>query len=277
MSDYVHLREQGQGGGDTGRIGFFRSLPRLTYSTVSVVVVEDQRLALLHWTFLVILLAYVTSGVLVGKTYQATDDFVGAADLKLKGVAIGVHVATGAAMSDSKTLVMDAVEVANPPLEESGLMIATNVVSTTQSRGRCRGAEENVSIPAEVSEVCVCDQSQPKTSCARHGYCPKGRMTANGITTGRCLEGEALGTSNSTITWWCELEAWCPLENEDTEVLLQGISNFTLFIRADGFFPTLAPDEKISSYRDRELIWNSNLFYIGDLVALALRKDLELE
>jgi len=84
-------------------------------------------------------------------------------------------------------------------------------------------------------------------------------QTQNGISTGRCIRD------------MCEIQSWCPLENnsESAENVLQEVGNWTLFLRVDGRYMNLLPLKSFSNFKDSELVWNLNLFYLGDIVAAA--------
>lgn len=97
-------------------------------------------------------------------------------------------------------------------------------------------------------------------------------MTSNGISTGDC-------DRNAEGVMMCEISGWCPVEDEKDEenILLQDVNiilidkkaaNFSIFIRADGIFPSKAATP-ITTASDNALIWNYNLFYLSDLVAFS--------
>lgn len=186
--------------------------------------------------------------VFLNHGYQKEEIFNGAADIKVKGNSF-----------TKNGKVVDTYEIVNPPFEINGAFITTNYFKTIgQTKSVCLGNETRLSPPAEVSESCV------------NHKCEANKITANGITTGNC-----------NITKWgnemCEIKAWCPIEYEiDTdENILESTSNFTLLIRIDGIFPSF-PEHPVSNGELDSLYWNYNLFYLGDIVAASMSKDLKL-
>jgi hypothetical protein len=109
--------------------------------------------------------------------------------------------------------------------------------------------------------------------------------TANGVTTGKCVNTNDRRTQEQRMAvraegYMCELYAWCPVEYEEANAnnVLPQVSNFTLFVRVDGRFPQLEPSTTFSNFENSKLVWNQNLFYLGDLVAAAeLGVDLPVE
>lgn len=236
-------------------------LPR-EYSTVKFVRVQNARLAFFHRFVFLLVLCYVLLWQLVAqKGYQRADLFSASALIKVKGVAT----------SKASAKVYDANDLVVPALEQAAVFIQTNFHPTpNQRRQTCSGIDRSGGIPAYVSEVCDCAKDTKR--CAR-GTCRAGVPTANGVTTGACVDTNSSDRRVSVrgLGWMCEIRAWCPLEapEEAGGNVLALAGNFTVFVRVDGKFPVLAPHKPLSNFRNRSLVWNRNLFYVADIVAAA--------
>uniref|UniRef100_A0A7S3PAF7 ATP receptor n=1 Tax=Aplanochytrium stocchinoi TaxID=215587 RepID=A0A7S3PAF7_9STRA len=235
------------------------------YQSVKFVRVANPKLAGFHRLVFLLTLAYVIGyQIIYDKGYQKVDPFAGTPLVKVKGVA----------KTRRSGKVYDAVDLVKPALEENSVFIQTNFFETPkQKREKCPGLDEKGGIPAYVSEVCDCGDDPVNCSA---GHCLENVPTENGMTTGKCVRVKRAKTESKT-KFMCEIEAWCPLEDENFENtgrlrdanILDLVANFTVFVRVDGRFPNLAPNTPMSNFGNRELIWNANLFYVSDIVAAA--------
>mmetsp|Transcript_13009 Transcript_13009/g.31869 ORF Transcript_13009/g.31869 Transcript_13009/m.31869 type:complete len:359 (-) Transcript_13009:264-1340(-) len=132
---------------------------------------------------------------------------MGATTIKIKGSAFKNH--TGALD------VFDAVDLVVPPQMQNSFFVTTRFHEVMQMKNQ------------------LCSLSPDKSTssgrkCSKG--CPKGMNTFLGALTGKCI--------NSTT--YCEIRAWCPLENDpyiSPENLLYGVKNFSIFIRTSVQFP----------------------------------------
>lgn len=108
--------------------------------------------------------------------------------------------------------VWDALDVVKPPLEDGATFLTTNFLRVLgQTRGLC-----------DSNDKCTND-----TACQGKS----GNVDSGGIRTGAC-----------SPTGFCTVNAWCPVEpsvpGNVTFNYLQGIENFTLFVRVSVNFAT---------------------------------------
>jgi hypothetical protein len=196
-----------------------------------VVQIRSKRLAAIHYAVLLIILAYVVGWAIVYKKgYQSIGDLVGNNSLKVKGNAYHIDSTTG------NLTIWDSQDVVYPPKEPEALFVTTNFHETLeQSRQICTGSDE--------SEKCPCT---PYDS------------TLNGINTGTC---------NQTAGY-CQLYAWCPLENEGPTVknnTLAGIQQFSIFVRSTVRFPKWN-GIMANNANGTTTTKNYNLFLVGDMI-----------
>mmetsp|Transcript_8357 Transcript_8357/g.13537 ORF Transcript_8357/g.13537 Transcript_8357/m.13537 type:complete len:372 (+) Transcript_8357:97-1212(+) len=184
--------------------------------------------------------------------------------------------------------VFDSVDLTRPALESLAVFVQTNFFETRgQTQGYCTGTERKLKPPAYISEECECGDDP--LGCP-NAHCIAGMPTANGITTGKCVntnqsfaEDSVIMATRRNMGWMCVLHTWCPLEDEAAQSkrqkeqnILDLVANFTLFARVDGRFPELAANYTVSNFQEGNLIWNKNLFYLSDMVAAAaMNKELE--
>uniref|UniRef100_A0A8C9WWH2 P2X purinoceptor n=1 Tax=Sander lucioperca TaxID=283035 RepID=A0A8C9WWH2_SANLU len=90
--------------------------------------------------------------------------------------------------------------------------------------------------PQQVLSVCFCVfQFGDKFSCTTDKDCHKhfGSILTNGVITGVCIQ-----PSNNTENGRCEIEGWCPAENDLVEIRpMLDVNNFTIFIKNSIRFP----------------------------------------
>ena len=98
--------------------------------------------------------------------------------------------------------------------ENGGVFIATNIMRTEQARGRCAGTHGD--------EVCVPGAMD----------CEEGALSRSGRQTGACVPFGFAGEHR------CEVSGWCPAEPEEDVIdPLEGVGNFTIFLRTNVKFP----------------------------------------
>ncbi len=128
---------------------------------------------------------------------QATYNFNGEVDIKIKGVA-GWISPTG------NFTIYDSYDLVESPLENRAIFVTTNFQETVnQSRSVCPGSDIDGAVPAQRNEVC--DENR---------MCPVGLYTLNGVTTGECGHNPSLNRS------MCLVQAWCPVEANPESHLL---------------------------------------------------------
>jgi hypothetical protein len=93
---------------------------------------------------------------------------------------------------NGSSVVMDAMDVVQPALEQNAVFLGMRFVAMSQRRGVCSG---NSNSSGSDSELCSLG-------------CQQGRATLNGIATGEC----------DHATGFCFLDAWCPVEPADAEL-----------------------------------------------------------
>jgi len=168
------------------------------------------------------------------RVYQQYDQLIGNTAVKVKG--------NGYINDDDSIQIWDAQDVVYPPKEADALFVTTNFqLTTNQSRGVCSGSD----IDTE--------------SCSKS--CIFGSSTLNGINTGEC--------DNST--GFCKLYAWCGLEplmnTTYPQNILQGIQNFTVFMRVSVKFPTF--NVEVDNANGTTVSPGYNLFTIQEMLERA--------
>ncbi|CAF1033081.1 unnamed protein product [Rotaria sordida] len=156
-------------------------------------------------------------------SYQKHDTtVVSSTTLKVKGIG-------QVEMPQNKTVIMDVADYVIPPSENNGMFVMTNFVRTNQRQSTCA---ENIELK---QAICKND-----SICSNQSFIP----TMNGRWTGRCLftpEKNIVYQTRSVITsskGLCEYAGWCPPEDgESSMMLVQGILNFTVFIKTFLEFP----------------------------------------
>lgn len=130
--------------------------------------------------------------------------------------------------------VWDATDVVHPALEDGGTFVTTSFYRWEQMRENCSGL----------------------ISCVSHNDCPLSALpvASGGIPTGVC---NAQG--------YCEVNSWCPIERDpepEPPNELQGISDFTIFIRHFVGFPSV--NDGFDTGTELKPQWN--LFSISNLL-----------
>jgi len=258
----------------------------LYYHSVKLVRVENPCLVVTYYLLLLAILTYVVVyTVIIEKGYQEYDTLVGSTMIKTKGVAyetispspvftetetlmrhplpplasspvIRISKDTNHLIENRNTLkhaevqptatpldlnnilVYDANDLVIPPLLPDGFFVATTIIETpSQTRGQCVGNDKKM-------ELC---------NCTEGNCCAAGGLTYNGVKVGTCSTGT-----------FCDLQAWCPLENEKRSVILDQVANWTVMIRVNGDFPMF--NTHISNAGTGDLQHGYNLFHISNLI-----------
>ncbi|CAF0858245.1 unnamed protein product [Adineta ricciae] len=183
------------------------------YETPKIVTIHSISIALMCRLIQLLILIYGIAYLMIHKKgYQETDtSIISSITLKVKGIGYNQT-------SDNHTLVIDGADYIVPPQENNALFLMTNFIRTDQEHKTC---SESI---YEKHTICYND-----TDCERN----KNSQQANGKWTGRCL-----GNKNSSIKGRCELEGWCPVENDvDIPNPIRDALNFTIFVKNFIEFP----------------------------------------
>ncbi|UJR25903.1 hypothetical protein I4U23_007251 [Adineta vaga] len=185
------------------------------YETPKIVTIHSISIALMCRLIQLLILIYGIAYLMIHKKgYQETDtSIISSITLKVKGIGYNQT-------SDNHTLVIDGADYIVPPQENNALFLMTNFIRTDQEHKRCaESAFEN----------------DKKTACTTDTDCRKNEnfQQANGKWTGRCLTRR-----NSSIVGRCELEGWCPVENDvNIPNPIRDALNFTIFVKNFIEFP----------------------------------------
>jgi len=190
------------------------------YDTPKIVHIRSKKIGILSRSVQACVIAYVVGYVMVyRKGYQEVDKVVSAVTAKVKG-----NVLTDFTDDELENVrpewrylyrrVWDVTDFVVPPIENNAFFVMTNVVITpNQTRGEC----------PEVGDW----------PCNEDSKCPKGETSVkgHGVLTGKC--------NDETNT--CQLQAWCPVENDLTPLKDRGIleqsNQFTVLIKNQIYFP----------------------------------------
>ncbi|KAM4621564.1 P2X purinoceptor 3a [Polymixia lowei] len=179
-----------------------------TYETTKSVVVKSWSVGIINRIVQLLIIIYFVCWVFIyEKAYQLTDTGIESSVMtKVKG--FGYHHGQ----------VMDVADYVSPSQGAAVFCIMTKIVITqNQFQGRC--AESN---------RYPCDTDK---DCQKH----YGSYLSNGVITGICLK-----SSNDSEKGTCEIEGWCPAENDDIgskHPPMLDIKNFTIFIKNSIRFP----------------------------------------
>ncbi|CAF1190261.1 unnamed protein product [Rotaria sordida] len=189
------------------------------YETPKIVTIHSVSIALMCRLIQLLILIYGIAYLMIHKKgYQETDtSIISSITLKVKGIG---YNQTG----QNQTLVIDGADYIVPPQENNALFLMTNFIRTDQEHKRCSESPD-----------------ESKSSCTDDAYCIANRnfQKANGKWTGRCLiKNDSLITSYELITGRCELEGWCPVENDlNIPNPIRDALNFTIFVKNFIEFP----------------------------------------
>jgi len=194
----------------------------LTYQSVRYIKVDNWKLGIVYYGLQGIIFMYIlVYSIIVKKGYQEYDNLIGSISTKMKGTAL----------SDDKASVFDANDLVIPPQEENALFLATTFIRTHQSRFSCDGNDPK------------------KESCKSNDDCLTDRYTNNGYKTGIC-----------SATGFCQLQAWCPLENEKQAVTVENVENWKVFVKANVYFPNFGVER---TNVDGKTVDGLNLFSVA--------------
>ncbi|UJR23000.1 hypothetical protein I4U23_026026 [Adineta vaga] len=188
------------------------------YETPKIVTIHSISIALTCRLIQLLILCYGIAYLMIYKKgYQETDtSIISSITLKVKGIG---YNQTG----PNETLVVDGADYIVPPQENNALFLMTNFIRTDQEHSKCPEASY-----------------EKATACSNHSECQnKDFHKANGKWTGQCIKPSRSSINSSqTISGRCELEGWCPVEN-DTVVPnpIRDALNFTIFIKNFIEFP----------------------------------------
>ena len=195
--------------------------------------------ALLYYSIVAIVLAYVVGfSIVLEKGYQTTVHAVGTVTVKVKGQALR--------RAPQGPVTYDATDLT--AYENGGVFIATNIMRTEQARGRCAGTHGD--------EVCVPGAMD----------CEEGALSRSGRQTGACVPFGFAGEHR------CEVSGWCPAEPEEDVIdPLEGVGNFTIFLRTNVKFPGVRDangrDMETTNANGTEPTQGWNLFTLDEILA----------
>ncbi|XP_033123168.1 P2X purinoceptor 4-like isoform X2 [Anneissia japonica] len=196
----------------------------LEYDTPKVVHIKSKKVGFINRLIQIGVIVYVVVwAIILQKGYQETDEVISAVTTKLKGVAytnITNHPNLNIEDVTPYNRIWDPVDYVIPPMMDNAFFVMTNMVITPeQSRGRC--AED----PLMYGVRC---EDNPDLNCVKGDPVPNG----NGVKTGDCV---TYIFPNGSKTKTCEIEAWCPVEYDETplqnEAVLAAARNFTVLIK----------------------------------------------
>ncbi|XP_052418512.1 P2X purinoceptor 4b isoform X8 [Carassius gibelio] len=182
------------------------------YETNVMLVINNKGVGALFRLIQFLIIAYVAVYVCwIQRAYQDTDSVISSVSTKVKGNILtnspieGVHV-------------WDVPEYVIPPQGENTFFVLTNVILTPgQRQSKC---------PETPSEVTKCESD----SDCKEGYSD---VHGNGVQTGHCAQ-----YSDKIKT--CEVQAWCPLENDANipkPAVLSAAEDFTVLIKNNIQYP----------------------------------------
>lgn len=186
-----------------------------SYETPKVVIIESRVLGILNRFMKAALFVAVIAWVFVlNNGYQYIDGgAIGGSTSKIKGVA-------SSNSTDPRVghRIWDSADLQVPPQENGAFFLTTNIITTRgQAQGRCPEVDTH-GADCESDEDCL-QMGQPY-------------HLGHGISTGHC----------DNKTKMCEVEAWCPVENdappEGREYdVLNFTQDFTVMIKNHVHFP----------------------------------------
>ncbi|XP_041653858.1 P2X purinoceptor 3a [Cheilinus undulatus] len=178
-----------------------------TYETTKSVVVKSWSVGIINRIVQLLIIAYFVGWVFIHeKAYQVTDTGIESSVMtKVKG--FGYH----------NNQVMDVADYVLPPQGSSVFCIMTKLIITeNQFQGRC----------AETGKRFSCKTDE---DCHKH----LGSILSNGVITGVCLQ-----PASNDSKGMCEVEGWCPAENDSIFVKpMLDVNDFTIFIKNSIRFP----------------------------------------
>jgi len=207
----------------------------LKYKTFRMVVFLDARLGLLNISLQILIVMYIVCfAIIFNKGYIEQEQSFGQIEMTVLGKTYFKQ--------DDEHLVVDALDMVDPPLEQGALFIASRIENTKQTRDICGNSNH------ECTEDSDCDKNPP-------------------VYTGTCLDG------------LCQEMGWCPpmdTASEDTQVWdFEHPENVTLWIKAAIAFPKLAPNHIFTTMTDDKPVYESenpdfgNAYYLSEILEAA--------
>lgn len=203
----------------------------LYYRTVKVVQIRNIKLGLLHLIMQLLIFLYVVVYVIIiEKGYNGSSPVSGYTYTKLKGSSLQND-------TNGNTLVWDATDIVNPPMESDAIFVTTNsLVTYNQSRGLYPDTDA--------------------TPCP----CSNGTSVEHGIETGVCL--------NVTDTQqFCQIYGWGPVEDDISPTnssVLYAVQNFTMFVRCSIVYTRY--QKRYDNLQGGSLTMGYNEFYVNDFI-----------
>jgi hypothetical protein len=216
----------------------------LTYRSIKYIQVKDWRLVAVQYSIQLAILIYIIGyTVIYAKGYQSSETAISAIYTKVKGSGI---------QFGGKSALFDAVDLVLPPVEQNALFITTSYIETiNQTRSlNCVGTIEDFT-------------SKDFKSCTdenKNLACTKDTFSANGKRTGNCAKSK----SNSSF---CELEAWCPIEDDDNgkEIRIPNVKDWTILVRANVLWPGFGYSTS-NTQGDVKPVFGKSIFKVVDIV-----------
>lgn len=218
----------------------------LHYSSVRYVFVKDLRLGALFRTLqLGVILYVVVYSIVLQRSYVEYDNVSGASTIKVKGAGYQYYA------SSDTTRVFDAQDLVIPPTMQDAFFVTSRVEAVNQTRDLlCSVSADNKTSGPECQSDANCSAL------------PKVNYSYAGPLTGLCVlprtpDGEK----------HCQMQAWCPLENDPeatNDTLVRGVETFSVFIRTNVEFPKFGVT--LSNAEGRSLTPNLNLWTVADII-----------
>lgn len=242
------------------------------YKSVRFIKIRNVKLSIAYWIAVVFVALYVLLfTIILEKGYQSTATVSGTTSIKLKG--------TGSIGNESgpwqDLLPLDAMDLVQPAIEEDAFFVVTSR-ATTPNQTRQMDCEGNADVPE-----CTAENT---TLCNEYLY----SWQSQGIFTGNC-------SANNR----CEMYSWCPLENDSNPDIVNGVGDFTAFVKVDinfhafdvsrnnyydkyGSSPTdgynlFSVDEMLSAATDGEVTSASDIAEDGAIVLVTSTWDCNLD
>uniref|UniRef100_I3JC55 P2X purinoceptor n=1 Tax=Oreochromis niloticus TaxID=8128 RepID=I3JC55_ORENI len=179
-----------------------------TYETTKSVVVKSWSVGIINRIVQLLIITYFVGWVFIHeKAYQSSDTNIESSVMtKVKGFG---YLQNQNQNENYQNRVMDVADYVSPPQGSGVFCIITKLIVTeNQFQGRC-------------TEV-----STHSTQC----FLPLVSYTP-GVITGACLK------NSNESHGMCEMEGWCPAENDAIEIEPMDVNNFTIFIKNSIRFP----------------------------------------
>eukprot|EP01084_Bolivina_argentea_P256742 432376_1 len=219
------------------------------YRSSREIKVENWKIALLYYGIIILVILYVIIyTIIIDKGYQITDEAIGTVSTKVKGTA-----STGNFYDLHNRTVYDAMDIIYPSTETNALFLTSSFVNTpSQTRNICNGNQD-------IDECNNTGKIDPH--CDEHNH----HWKSQGVLTGIC------GTNNR-----CQVQSWCPLEDDSNPIILNSIGEFTVFVKNHIRFPNFNIETSNARNYPPELgkkagklTFGKNLFRIDDIVSEA--------